>query len=118
MKKLIGVEEIVKEIDLRMKDLKTCVQRRTLPSGQELYCNPQLFTNYVRNLFRVVRLLPQLYFNREEERQIYNCEREAIEDMAKESCKKDGDIERVAYYYMNEIENIIQNINSKIKKEI
>lgn len=115
MKELNNVEDILKEIDNCMKDLKSCVHGRALPSGQEQYCDPHLFINYVQNLFRAVRRLPQLYFSREEERQIYHCEREAIEDMAKESCKKDGDVERIAYYYLNEIENIIHNIHSKVK---
>lgn len=115
MKELNDVKEVVEEIDHCMKDLKTCVHGRTLPSGRELSCDPQLFINYVRNLFRAIRLLPQLYFNSEEESQIYHCEREAIEDMAKESCKKDRDAERIAYYYLNEIEKIIYNIHSKVK---
>lgn len=101
-------------IDDWLKYLRRCANGWILPTGREISCDPILFSNYVKKLFDEIRKLPLKYFDNNDNTRIFHCERESIEDIAKELSKKDGDVERVVLYYLNEIEKIVEDIRFKI----
>ena len=117
METATDLNKCLKKIDNLLNRLKECAFNRTLPNGIEMPCNPIHFSNYVKQIFDEIRKLPQKYFNFNEEYDIYHCEREAIEDIAKEICVKNGDPEKIVQYYLNNIESIVNSLHAKIEND-
>lgn len=117
MEEKANIEKSLKRIKDVLNQLKVCAFGKTLSNGIELPCNPMHFSNNVKRIFDEIRQLPKKHFTLNEEIEIFHCEREALEDIAKEACVKNGDTERIVQYYYNNIENIVNNIHAKIQND-
>lgn len=117
MEEKTNIKKSLKRIDDLLNQLKVCAFGKTLSNGIELPCNPTHFSNNVRRVFDEIRRLPKKFFSLNDGIEIFHCEREAIEDIAKETCVKNSDMERIVQYYYNNIENIVNNIHAKIEND-
>lgn len=114
MDKNVIISTTLNRIDDCLKNMRKCADGWTLPTGREIPCDPIRFSNYTKRMFEEIRNLPSKYFDYNDNIRIFHCEREALEDIAKESYKKNGDTERVVLKYLNEIENMVDDIRFKI----
>lgn len=114
------MEQIIKNIDEILEQLKKCAYGWTLPSGNETGCMPSHFANYAKKFFAEIDKLNDeslLFWEENEYTMVYDCERLSEHDLACASNKSCKDSKEIVLKYLRQITEITETIHRNAKKQ-
>lgn len=114
-----NMEQIIKNIDELLEQLKKCAYGWTMPSGNETGCMPSQFASNTRKLFAEIDKIKKVspdYWGENEYMSIYDCERLSGHDLAWASDKACKNSKEIVLKYLVQITEIVEMIHRNSKK--
>lgn len=113
------MEQIIKNIDDILEQLKKCAYGWTMPTGNETGCMPSHFASNARKFFAEIDKINEIspnFWGENEYITVYDCERLSRHELAWASDKACRNSEDIVLEYLNQITEIVEMIHHNAKK--
>lgn len=113
------MEQIIKNIDDILVQLKKCAYGWTMPTGNETGCMPSHFASNARKLFAEINKINEVspdFWGENEYNTVYDCERLSRHELDWASDKACKDSEDIVLKYLDKITEIVEMIHRNFKE--
>lgn len=114
-----NMEQIIKNIDELLEQLKKCAYGWTMPSGNETGCMPSHFASYATKMFAEIDKINEVspdFWGENEYYTVYDCERLSRHELAWATDKACKNSEDIVLKYLAKITEIVEMIHRNAKK--